>query len=60
MTRERGPRLLPDALTDDPATARSSLSALQPLAADVLLPGHGEPWQGSPSEAVRKAHIALG
>lgn len=55
LTRERGPRLLPPAVTDDTAAARASLSVLEPLRADVLLPGHGEPWHGSPADAVRRA-----
>jgi len=59
LTRDRGPRLMPDAVTDDTAAARTSLSALAELQADVLLPGHGEPWQGSPTEAVRLARAAL-
>ena len=59
LTRERGPRLLPDALTDDPASALASLTALEPLSADVLLPGHGQPWHGSPADAVRQARERL-
>lgn len=58
LTRERGPRLMPDAVTDDPAAARSSLDALAALEADLLLPGHGEPWRGTPTEAVRQARAA--
>ena len=59
LTRERGPRLLPDALTDDPAAAQRSLAALERLSADVLLPGHGDPWHGSPADAVSQARAAL-
>lgn len=55
LSRETGPRLLPDALTDDPAAARASLEALEPLEADLVLPGHGEPFRGSPAAAVRAA-----
>ncbi len=55
LTRARGPRLLPDALTDDPQTAVSSLGALEPLDATVILPGHGDPWHGSPHDAVAQA-----
>lgn len=58
LTRDRGPRLLPNAVTDDPAAARASLNALETLQANVLLPGHGDPWHGTPSEAVRLARDA--
>jgi hypothetical protein len=33
----------------------ASLSALEPLAADVVVPGHGPPFRGSPAEAVQAA-----
>jgi len=55
LSREKGPRLLPDALTRDPAQARSSLQRLEALEADILLPGHGEPWHGRPADAVAQA-----
>lgn len=58
LTRDPGPRLLPDPLTDDPAAARASLDALAALDAELLLPGHGEPWQGTPAAAVRLARAA--
>lgn len=60
LSREKGPRLLPRALTDDPPAARASLDALEHLGADLLLPGHGDPWRGTPAEAVRQARSALG
>ncbi|CAN5243238.1 MBL fold metallo-hydrolase [soil metagenome] len=55
LTREEGPRLLPDALNGDSGQARSSLAALEGLDADVILPGHGEPWRGAPAEAAAQA-----
>ncbi len=54
-TRERGPRLLLDGVHEDAAQARVSLPRLAELQADVLLPGHGEPWRGDPSTAVSQA-----
>ena len=58
LTGDLGPRLLPDALNTDTARARESLAALEALDADLLLPGHGEPWRGSAAEAVRQARAA--
>ncbi len=58
LTRERGPRLMPDALNGDPARTRASLPALAGLDADVLLPGHGEPFKGAPAQAVSRAQEA--
>lgn len=55
LTREQGPRLMPDALNSDPTQARESLDSLKPLEANTLLPGHGDPWAGTPAEAVARA-----
>ena len=35
--------------------ALASLDRIVDLPADLLLPGHGEPWTGSPAEAVAEA-----
>jgi hypothetical protein len=35
-----------------------SLDALDPVRADVLLPGHGEPWTRGTGEAIRLARAA--
>lgn len=59
LTRERGPRLLPDAVNAHPARARASLDALARTEATLLLPGHGEPWHGQPAEAAELARAAL-
>lgn len=55
LSGARGPRLLPDALQADANAARTALSALAPLDAGIVLPGHGEPWHGSPAVAVEHA-----
>ncbi len=55
LSRRRGPRLMPPALNDAPDDARSSLTRLEPLEAQLLLPGHGEPWTGTPTDAVALA-----
>jgi glyoxylase-like metal-dependent hydrolase (beta-lactamase superfamily II) len=54
----RGPRLSARVSNADTDQARESLTALSPLRARVLLPGHGDPWQGSPAEAVAAAREA--
>jgi glyoxylase-like metal-dependent hydrolase (beta-lactamase superfamily II) len=40
------------------AQASESLARLEELEADVLLPGHGDPWTGSPADAVAQARSA--
>ncbi len=55
LTRATGPRLMPDSLNSDPAQTRSSLDALTGLDAGTLLPGHGSPFNGPPSDAVAQA-----
>jgi glyoxylase-like metal-dependent hydrolase (beta-lactamase superfamily II) len=47
---ETGPRLLP--FNEDAAQARESLSRLEGLAGDIVVVGHGSPFEGTPSEAV--------
>ena len=50
-TGDEGPRLAP--FTADPAQALASLSRLEALDADLVLPGHGQPWTRGMGEAVR-------
>lgn len=58
LNRDEGARLMPDQLNADPMAARSSLAALEGLEAATVLPGHGEPFQGSPADAVARARAA--
>lgn len=60
LTRRRGPQVSAPALCDDHDVARRSLEALEGLSGDLVLPGHGEPFAGTPTEAVRQARAALG
>jgi glyoxylase-like metal-dependent hydrolase (beta-lactamase superfamily II) len=55
LTQETGPRLLHEAFNHDQEETVRSLHRLRGLAADVLLPGHGEPFHGSPYDAVEQA-----
>ena len=50
-----GPRIMPGSFNEDSAQCLASLSALEGVAADLLLPGHGEPWSGSMADAVEAA-----
>jgi glyoxylase-like metal-dependent hydrolase (beta-lactamase superfamily II) len=50
-TGARGPRIAP--FTADAALALESLARIEDVPADVVLPGHGEPWTGGVREAVR-------
>ncbi len=58
LTRESVPCLLPKPLNVDPAQARASLGKLAGIEADVLLPGHGEPYNGPLADAVESATSA--
>jgi glyoxylase-like metal-dependent hydrolase (beta-lactamase superfamily II) len=53
-----GPQLLPSFFHNDAAQARASLELLRPLEADVVVPGHGPPFRGSPAAAVDAAQAA--
>jgi glyoxylase-like metal-dependent hydrolase (beta-lactamase superfamily II) len=55
ITGEAGPRVVHNVVNADPAAARASLTAIEPLDADTLLPGHGDPWRGTMGDAVARA-----
>jgi glyoxylase-like metal-dependent hydrolase (beta-lactamase superfamily II) len=55
-----GPEVMPKVTNVDDERAVISLDAMEGLEADVLLPGHGPPWHGSPSVAVQRARAARG
>ena len=52
LTGVRGPAPAP--FTLDPQMALESLATLEPMQASWLLPGHGAPWSGGVSEAIRR------
>jgi glyoxylase-like metal-dependent hydrolase (beta-lactamase superfamily II) len=54
-SRETGPQLLPGHFTHSHEEALRSLEALGAVDADLLVPGHGEPWRGTPREAAALA-----
>ncbi len=51
----RGPQLLPRFFSSDPDRTVAALDALDRLDADVVLPGHGEPFRGPVRDAVTRA-----
>lgn len=56
LTGARGPQLSP--FQTDVEQTISSLTLLEELPASIVLPGHGEPFAGTPAEAVRLARAA--
>lgn len=56
LTGEQGPQPAP--FTDDPLRALASLSAIEGLEAQWVLPGHGPPWSGGVEEAVSRVRAA--
>jgi glyoxylase-like metal-dependent hydrolase (beta-lactamase superfamily II) len=57
-TGRAGPQIMPSGLNADTPQALASLANLTGIKADVLLPGHGEPWTEGVEEAVRQARAA--
>jgi glyoxylase-like metal-dependent hydrolase (beta-lactamase superfamily II) len=55
-TGARGPQVAP--FTADAAEAVASLARLEDVSADLVLPGHGDPWTGGIQEAVRRVRQA--
>jgi glyoxylase-like metal-dependent hydrolase (beta-lactamase superfamily II) len=58
LTGTRGPQLLPRPFNVSTAQCLESLDAIEGVQADVLLPGHGEPWRHGVSAAVERARTA--
>ena len=53
--RSAGPQVMPRMFNHDEATTLTSLETLRELDADVVLPGHGPAYRGSPESAVARA-----
>jgi len=58
VVKTSGPQLLPDFFNHDNEQARASLQALAALKADVVVPGHGPAFRGTPAQAVAAALAA--
>ena len=52
--RPVGPQIMPSGLNANTGQALASLDALLGIDADLLLPGHGDPWTQGVAEAVRR------
>ena len=50
-----GPQIMPASFNVSSAQCLESLKRIEGLFANVTLPGHGEPWTGTPAEAAAKA-----
>jgi glyoxylase-like metal-dependent hydrolase (beta-lactamase superfamily II) len=55
LTGKLGPQPAP--FTDDPQLARTSLGHLEEVSAKWMLPGHGAPWSGGVTEAIRAIRV---
>lgn len=53
-----GPQIMPSALNMNNAQALASLDKLSVVSADVILPGHGDPWTDGIAEAISRAKSA--
>jgi glyoxylase-like metal-dependent hydrolase (beta-lactamase superfamily II) len=58
LTGRVGPQIMPSAFNRDTPEALRSLAVLENVQADVMLPGHGDPFTGGLAEAVRLARAA--
>lgn len=54
-TGAKGPRIKPGSFNENSSQALESLSEIEGVSAELLLPGHGEPWSGSMTDAVAAA-----
>jgi glyoxylase-like metal-dependent hydrolase (beta-lactamase superfamily II) len=55
LTGRTGPQIMPSGFNQDTKRALASLAALKVISAEVIRPGHGEPWTDGVSEAIKRA-----
>jgi glyoxylase-like metal-dependent hydrolase (beta-lactamase superfamily II) len=60
LTGSRSPQLMPYHFNEDNRACLRSLDVIARTDADVLLPGHGEPWHGRPATAAERARATAG
>lgn len=56
---DRGPQLIRPEFNVDHDRAVRSLDRLERIEADVVVPGHGRPYRGTPAQAVQEARARL-
>jgi glyoxylase-like metal-dependent hydrolase (beta-lactamase superfamily II) len=59
VTFRRGPQLMPRGMNLSDAGAQASLAAVADSGAQIVLVGHGEPWNTGAAAAVERARAAL-
>jgi glyoxylase-like metal-dependent hydrolase (beta-lactamase superfamily II) len=59
VSGDTGPKIMPGSFNADSPASLASLEKLRAVDAELLLPGHGEPWFGPMADAVDQA-IAYG
>jgi len=52
LSQVTGPQMLPAFFSTSPHQALTALDSIAALDAEILLPGHGDPWHGTPGGAV--------
>jgi glyoxylase-like metal-dependent hydrolase (beta-lactamase superfamily II) len=60
LSGRRGPELMPKPFDVSATQCVESLARLEPLEATTILPGHGDPWTGTPAQAVAHARSRAG
>lgn len=55
----RGPQLINELFTHDQEQAIGSLDLIAGVAADIVVPGHGRPYRGTPAQAVAEVRRRL-
>jgi len=58
FTGSREPQLMPAAMNTSTPQCRESLARIEPLEADGVFFGHGEPWRGGAAAAVARARAS--
>jgi glyoxylase-like metal-dependent hydrolase (beta-lactamase superfamily II) len=58
LTNALGPQVMPSAFNVNTARCFESLAVMEPLEAQVVLAGHGDPWRDSPAAALARAREA--
>jgi glyoxylase-like metal-dependent hydrolase (beta-lactamase superfamily II) len=58
LTGRTGPQIMPSGFNQSTGQALASLTLLEAIPAEVILPGHGEPWTDGAADAVKWARRA--